>query len=90
MNCLQACRTLPWPDRSADFTPIEHVTDMMRRRLYLPGNVDDLVRHLEQIWQEIPHENIWTLYISILQRVSTCIWGRGGSKSYGVCYFLIM
>ncbi|GFU85005.1 hypothetical protein TNCV_1552691 [Trichonephila clavipes] len=35
-NCITACQTLPWPDLSS----IEHVWDIMGRRL--PGNVDDL------------------------------------------------
>ncbi|GFT20192.1 hypothetical protein TNCV_4060081 [Trichonephila clavipes] len=32
----------PWPARSPNPSPIEHVWDMMGRRLHLPGNVDDL------------------------------------------------
>ncbi|GFV52240.1 transposable element Tcb1 transposase [Trichonephila clavipes] len=54
MNCLTVNQTLPWPARSPDPSPIEHVWDMRGRRLYLPGNVDDLTRQLEQIWQNIP------------------------------------
>ncbi|GFS50309.1 transposable element Tcb1 transposase [Trichonephila clavipes] len=42
MNYLTAYQTLPWPAISPDPSPIEHVWDMMGRRLYLPGNVDDL------------------------------------------------
>ncbi|GFV68115.1 transposable element Tc1 transposase [Trichonephila clavipes] len=42
MNCLTACQTLLLPARSPNLFPIEHVWDMMGRRLYLPGNVDDL------------------------------------------------
>ncbi|GFV28416.1 hypothetical protein TNCV_5071841 [Trichonephila clavipes] len=29
---------------------------MMGRRMHLPGNVADLARQLEKIWQEIPQE----------------------------------
>ncbi|GFW34140.1 transposable element Tcb1 transposase [Trichonephila clavipes] len=42
MSCLTACQTLPWPAISPDPSPVEHVWDMMERRLHLPGNVDDL------------------------------------------------
>ncbi|GFX03504.1 transposable element Tc1 transposase [Trichonephila clavipes] len=42
MNCLTAYQTLLWPVRSPDPSPIEHVWDMMGRRLHLPGNVDYL------------------------------------------------
>ncbi|GFX39752.1 transposable element Tcb1 transposase [Trichonephila clavipes] len=65
MNCLAACKTLPWSARSPDFSPIEHAWDMMGRRLHLPGNVDDLVRKLEKIWQEISQEAIKVLYHSM-------------------------
>ncbi|GFX10315.1 hypothetical protein TNCV_1867101 [Trichonephila clavipes] len=37
----QAYKTLPW---SPDHSPIEHVWDMVGRRLHLPGSVDDLAR----------------------------------------------
>ncbi|GFU85591.1 transposable element Tc1 transposase [Trichonephila clavipes] len=42
INFPTAYQTLPWPARSPDPTPIEHVWDMMGMRLYLPGNVVDL------------------------------------------------
>ncbi|GFV34600.1 transposable element Tcb1 transposase [Trichonephila clavipes] len=78
MNCLAAYQTLPWPTRSPDPSPIEHVWDMMGRRLHLPGNVDDLVTQLEQIWQEIPQETIRVLYHSMSHCVAACIKARGG------------
>ncbi|GFX04110.1 transposable element Tc1 transposase [Trichonephila clavipes] len=34
MNCLRACQTLPWLARSLDLSSIEHVWDMMGRRLH--------------------------------------------------------
>ncbi|GFX28429.1 transposable element Tc1 transposase [Trichonephila clavipes] len=43
MNCLTAYQTLPWPAISPNPSPIDHVGDMMGRRLHLSGNVDDLV-----------------------------------------------
>ncbi|GFT04457.1 hypothetical protein TNCV_1929761 [Trichonephila clavipes] len=41
MNCFIACQTDPWPAVSPDLSQIEHVWDVMRRQLHLPGNVDD-------------------------------------------------
>ncbi|GFW72572.1 uncharacterized protein TNCV_3798001 [Trichonephila clavipes] len=41
-----------------DPSPIKHVWDMMGRRMHLPGNIENLVRQLKQIWQEIPQETI--------------------------------
>ncbi|GFS47085.1 hypothetical protein TNCV_2052811 [Trichonephila clavipes] len=49
----------------------------MRRRLHLPGNVDDLTRRLEQIFQEILQETIRGLYHSMSRRVAACIQARG-------------
>ncbi|GFW78395.1 transposable element Tc1 transposase [Trichonephila clavipes] len=48
MNRLTAYQTLPWPARSPDPSPIEHVWDMMGRRLHLPENVNDLARQLDK------------------------------------------
>ncbi|XP_071035183.1 uncharacterized protein [Parasteatoda tepidariorum] len=79
MKCLQACQTLPWPARSPDLSPIEH---MMGRRFHLARNFDDLVRQLDRIWQEIPQETIRELHRSMPRRVAACIQARGGSTPY--------
>ncbi|RZC40361.1 DDE 3 domain containing protein [Asbolus verrucosus] len=48
---------LPWPTRSPDLPPIEHVWDMIGRRLRVlprsPDNLHDLRHHLEVTWTEI-------------------------------------
>ncbi|GFV37868.1 transposable element Tc1 transposase [Trichonephila clavipes] len=82
MYSLTAYQTLPWPARSADPSPIEHVWDMMGRLPYLPGNVDDLARQLDQIWQELTQETIRVLYHSMSCRVAGCIQARGGPIPY--------
>ncbi|GFU47818.1 hypothetical protein TNCV_4465581 [Trichonephila clavipes] len=41
---------------------IEHVWDMMGRRLHLLGIVDDLPRQLEQTLQEIPQKTVRVIY----------------------------
>ncbi|GFW04967.1 hypothetical protein TNCV_4882021 [Trichonephila clavipes] len=41
--------------------PIEHVWDMMGRRLHLPRYVENLTQQLEQICQKIPQETIRVL-----------------------------
>ncbi|GFV82178.1 transposable element Tcb1 transposase [Trichonephila clavipes] len=83
-----ACQTLPWPARSPDLCPIEHVWDMMGRLLPLPGNVDDLARQLGQIWQEIPQETIRVFYHSVPRCVVACIEVRSGSTLYSPGYFV--
>ncbi|UYV74102.1 MAP4K1 [Cordylochernes scorpioides] len=42
MDYLQSCRTLPWPARLPDLSPIEHIWDVMGRRLQPSWNVDYL------------------------------------------------
>ncbi|UYV71493.1 hypothetical protein LAZ67_8003491 [Cordylochernes scorpioides] len=39
MDCLQSCRTLPWPVRSPDLSPIEYIWNVMERRLQPSQNV---------------------------------------------------
>ncbi|GFT00805.1 transposable element Tcb1 transposase [Trichonephila clavipes] len=73
MNCLTVCQTVHWPARSPDLSPIEHVYDMMGRRLHLTESVHDLARQLEKICQEIPQETTRVLYHSIARRVTACI-----------------
>ncbi|UYV82173.1 hypothetical protein LAZ67_21001252 [Cordylochernes scorpioides] len=73
MDCLQSCRTLPWPARSPDISPIEHIWDVMGRDLQPSRNVDYLARQLETIWQEIPQHTIRNLYQSMTRRVAACI-----------------
>ncbi|GFV85542.1 transposable element Tcb1 transposase [Trichonephila clavipes] len=68
--------------RSPDTSPVNHIWNMMGRRLHLPGNVDDLPRQLEQIWQEIPQETIRVLYDSMSRRVAACIQAKDRSTSY--------
>ncbi|UYV63385.1 hypothetical protein LAZ67_2003918 [Cordylochernes scorpioides] len=68
MDCLQSCRTLPWPARSPDLSPIEHIWDAMGRRIQPSRNVDYLARQLETIWQEIPQHTIRNLYQSMTRR----------------------
>ncbi|GFU97225.1 hypothetical protein TNCV_3875151 [Trichonephila clavipes] len=66
----------------SDPSSIEHVLNMMRRRLHLPENVDELARQLKKIWQEIPQVTIRVLYHSMSRRVTAYIQARGGSTSY--------
>ncbi|GFX04581.1 transposable element Tc1 transposase [Trichonephila clavipes] len=58
LNCFTACQTLPWPARTPNLSPTEHVWNMMGRRVLLPGNVNDLALQLDQIWPAILLETI--------------------------------
>ncbi|GFV06535.1 transposable element Tc1 transposase [Trichonephila clavipes] len=91
IDYLAAYQTFPWPVRSPDVSPIEHVWHMMGWRLHLPENVDDHARQLKQIWQETPQETIRVLYHFMPRRVAACLHQtRGGSTPYRVRHFVTM
>jgi hypothetical protein len=74
--------SLPWPARSSDLNPIEHVWDIMGRRLrrfpQQANSLEELRRHLEQVWKEIPQEEIDNNLIrGMPQRVRECIANHG-------------
>ncbi|CAH1981761.1 unnamed protein product [Acanthoscelides obtectus] len=64
---------LPWPPRSPDLSPIEHVWDMMGRRLLNlqrpPQTLEALREQLVVAWNEIPQEDIDHLIRSMPRRV---------------------
>jgi len=62
---------LPHPSNSPDLNPIEHIWDMIGRRLRNlerpPANLQELERALHEIWHEIPQNSIRTC-INIQER----------------------
>ncbi|CAH1961450.1 unnamed protein product [Acanthoscelides obtectus] len=77
---------LPWPPRSPDLCPIEHVCDMMAGRLL---NLQRPLQTLEALreelvvaWNEIPQEDIDHLIRSMPRRVGECVAHQGASTHY--------
>ncbi|GFV45293.1 transposable element Tc1 transposase [Trichonephila clavipes] len=60
-----------------DLSPIEHVWNMIGRRLHLSRNVYNMARQLEQIRHEIMQETISVLYHFMPRCVAACIQARG-------------
>ncbi|GFY36868.1 transposable element Tcb1 transposase [Trichonephila clavipes] len=84
-HTLRGVQMLPWPAYSPDLSPIEHVWDVIGRRLQtlpLPRTNDQLWQMAEREWRSIPQNTIHTLIDSVPRRVSWCIAARGGSTSY--------
>ncbi|GFV30322.1 putative transposable element [Trichonephila clavipes] len=52
-DCLLTVTTLPWPARSPDLSPIEHIWDSLGRRVGHPLNWNELEAMLQQIWNEM-------------------------------------
>lgn len=75
-----------WPARSPDLNPIEHVWDIMYRRIRqraaAPQTVQELTNALIQVWQEIPQDTIRRLIRSMPRRCRECIQARGGHTRY--------
>ncbi|UYV77522.1 hypothetical protein LAZ67_15001353 [Cordylochernes scorpioides] len=74
---------LPWPPYSPDLSPIEHVWDIIGRRLHAlpqPRSEDELWQMVEREWRAIPQDAIRTLIDSLPRRVAACIAVRGPSR----------
>ncbi|UYV64699.1 hypothetical protein LAZ67_3001700 [Cordylochernes scorpioides] len=84
-QALQDVQMLPWPPYSPDLSPIEHVWDIIGRRLHAlpqPRSEDELWQMVEREWRAIPQDAIRTLSDSLPRRVAACIAVRGGPTCY--------
>ena len=55
---------LPWPARSADLSPIEHLWDILDRRVHPPQTLQELFLALQNEWQNILQLTIQTIAAS--------------------------
>ncbi|UYV69936.1 hypothetical protein LAZ67_7001266 [Cordylochernes scorpioides] len=79
-QALQDVQMLPWPPYSPDLSPIEHVWDIIGRRLHAlpqPRSEDELWQMVEREWRAIPQDAIRTLIDSLPRRFAACIAVRG-------------
>ncbi|KAJ8872507.1 hypothetical protein PR048_026113 [Dryococelus australis] len=71
---------LPWPARSPHMLPIEHVWDMVGRRLVRHGPpataVDALCICIQTTWRKIPQERVQVFFDSMPQRLGALISAR--------------
>ncbi|UYV73003.1 hypothetical protein LAZ67_10001459 [Cordylochernes scorpioides] len=82
-QALQDVQMLPWPPYSPDLSPIEHVWDIIGRRLHAlpqPRSEDELWPMVEREWRAIPQDAIRTLIDSLPRRVAACIAVRGVTR----------
>ncbi|UYV63635.1 hypothetical protein LAZ67_2005108 [Cordylochernes scorpioides] len=82
-QALQGVQMLPWPPYSPDLSPIEHVWDIIGRRLHAlpqPRSEDELYQMVEREWRAIPQDAIRSLMDSLPRRVAACIAVRGWLK----------
>lgn len=77
---------LPWPACSPDLNPIEHLWDVIKRKIRSrqnnPGNLGELIQAALEEWENVPQEQINNLITSMPRRIRACIEARGGNTDY--------
>ncbi|GFU21560.1 transposable element Tcb1 transposase [Trichonephila clavipes] len=74
--------TLPWPARSSDLSPVEHVWDQLKRQMPSCHSVHDLESVVQDLWAHLPQNNLRCLINSMPDRVAACIAAGGGPTRY--------
>lgn len=88
MNFLEeeGIEVFDWPARSPDLNPIEHVWDILGRRVrgrqHPPSTVGELREALVEEWGAIPQNDIRSLIRSMPNRCMECIDAHGGHTRY--------
>ncbi|GFV25203.1 transposable element Tcb2 transposase [Trichonephila clavipes] len=81
-DCIHTVITLPCPARFLDLSPIEHIWDHLRQRVGHSTSLNELEARFQQIWNEMSQEIIQNLYVSMPDRIVSCIRARECSIEY--------
>ncbi|GFY16968.1 transposable element Tcb2 transposase [Trichonephila clavipes] len=79
---LRPFQTLPWPARSPDLSPVEHVWDQLKRHMPSCHSLQDLELAVQDMWAHLPQDNIRCLINSMPDGVAACIAAGGGPMRY--------
>ncbi|GFW03515.1 uncharacterized protein TNCV_3020271 [Trichonephila clavipes] len=74
--------TLPWPARSPDLSPVEHMWDKLKRQMPSCHSVHDLELAVQDLWAHLPQDSIRCLINSMPDRVVACIAAGCGPTRY--------
>ena len=82
----QGVTTFQWPAKSIDLSPIEHLCDVLGRRVCArrpaPANLQELGVALQDAWQQIPRAMICRVISSMPGRFPVCVAPGGGYTRY--------
>jgi len=82
----ESIERIDWPARSPDINPLEHVWDILQRRIcdrpVQPLTKEELTRALIEEWEQIPRHAIRKLICSFNSRCRAVITARGGHTRY--------
>ena len=82
----EAVTSVPWPSISPDLNPIEHIWDMLCRRIQAREppvqNIRQLEAALHREWQQLSQLDIRRLTGGIRRRVEALFQARGGYTRY--------
>ena len=77
---------MPWPAKSLDLNPIEHVWDLLARRVRAraipPRNVQELAGALVEKWGNISQQELANLVQSARRRCTAVLNAAGGHTRY--------
>lgn len=73
-----------WPSQSPDLNPIEHVWEMVDRKIrqYKAKNAGELMNLIQMEWQKIPDDYLKNLVLSMPNRLRAVIRSRGFATRY--------
>ena len=78
--------SVPWPAMSPDLNPIEHIWDMLGRRIHAREppvqSISQLEAALHREWQQLSQQDIRRLTGGMRRRVEAVIQARGGYTRY--------